>query len=215
MAFPGTFPTALHAPSLYALTLVASATNEGASITGPAAIQAGDLLVLWDHAADDSAIPDSAVPSGFSIIQDFSGFAAFAFRQILSFKIATGAEASSPLSGLSGDVFSAKCLYVFRGNRPLQVAAAFDSASQFTEGNPSPQTVNAAGAAAPLVVLGAYAAVVAIDPRSFTPAKDGEINVLGFVWLAYKIYNLDPQDVVVDMDDEGTSALASCYIQCS
>ncbi|HWE21758.1 MAG TPA: hypothetical protein VG758_32045 [Hyphomicrobiaceae bacterium] len=51
-----------------------------------------------------------------------------------------------------------------------------------------------------------------------TPAKDGEINVvLGALnaYLAYKIYNSSPVNVTVDMDDEGTNELYSCYVSCS
>jgi len=95
-------------------------------------------------------------------------------------------------------------------------------ASEFTSGNPAAQTVNASGGAPPLIVLGCYvAAINAVNPRTFNPAKDGEIQATAVdgpedLWLAYKIYNSSPADVAIDMDDEGLfNALVSCYIQCT
>jgi len=73
-----------------------------------------------------------------------------------------------------------------------------------------------------LIVLGCYvAAINAVNPRTFNPAKDGEIQATAVdgpedLWLAYKIYNSSPADVSIDMDDEGLfNALVSCYIQCT
>ena len=59
-----------------------------------------------------------------------------------------------------------------------------------------------------------------VNPRTFTvggsAAKDGETQATGGSadnWLAYKIYNSSPADVVIDQDDEGdNNALVSCYI---
>jgi hypothetical protein len=109
-----------------------------------------------------------------------------------------------------------KALYVFRGNAPITMASALSIASTFIAEDPAPQVVSASGGVVPLIVLCGYRGALDVDPRSFTPSKDGEINPTTTVYLAYKIYNSSPADVTVDMDDEGNgNALVSCYIQCS
>jgi hypothetical protein len=222
---PGWFPGAAGAVAagLTTLTQVASATaQDSTTITGPASIQAGDLLVLYDTAFDSSGIPTTAVPSGFTIISNVVGLAGDS-RLISSYKIATGAEASAALSGLASDVpASGKGLYVFRGNIPITSAAVQDIGQQSTSGNPTSQTVTAASGIAPLIVFGCYTAFGTVNPRTFSAdPKDGEINFPDGVgvfdnWLAYRIDNASGSNTSIDMDDEGTeNYLSSFYIECS
>jgi len=219
MPFPGVFPVALFgaaAAGLTTLSQVASATSIGNTITGPAGIQAGDLLVLWDVAANAGATtPTTVVPTGFTSIANL--VTDVEVRSILSTKIADGSEASASLTGMNGNSENNKALYVFRGNVPILTATPTDVATEGQNGNPAAQTVNASGATVPLVVLaGYYTAGAAVDPRTFTPAKDGEVNPEAWMYLAYKLYNAAPADVTVDMDDEGTrNVLVSCYLACA
>lgn len=197
------------------LSQVASATSTSSSVTGPSTILAGDLLVLWDIAINSvSSAPATAVPSGFTAAINFTQAL---IRAIVSYKIATGVEASATLSGMSGTngtYAQGKCLYVFRGNAPVTAVAVNDANSENTVGDPTAQVINASGGAAPLIVLGAYNGFNgAVDPRSFSTTKDGEINSDTKNYLAYKIYNSSPSDTTIDMDDEGNSnTLISCYL---
>jgi hypothetical protein len=224
---PGMFPAAVAARAaapavLTTLTQVASATSTGTNITGPAGIQAGDLLVLVDRAIG-AGVPTAVVPSGFASVSDSNNGSNT--QQILSSKIADGSEASASLTGMTSSISQvAKVLLVFRGNVAIAAATAQDVGAQSTTGNPTAQVVNASGGAAPLVVIGAYGSQGAINPRSMSPAKDGEVGEEGptsaKTWLAWKIYDTSPADVTVDMDDEdggGTSGntLQSCYLACS
>src|SRR5262245_38755631 len=100
MPFPGTFPVALFTSGddgvVTTLAQVASALSTLATITGPAAILAGDLLVLWDVGITTGANPPAfAMPAGFTVVNDTP--LATNRRGVLSFKIATGAEASASL----------------------------------------------------------------------------------------------------------------------
>jgi hypothetical protein len=197
------------------ISQVASATSAATTVTGPASIIAGDLLVLLDMAFN-ATLPASTVPSGFTIIWDQND--TVSQRTIMSYKIATGAEASASLTGMAGSALVNKQLYVFRGDSAIAAVSVLDVDSQFTSGNPTAQTITSGSGVAPLVVLAGYSADTAINPRTFTvggvAAKDGELAHGVLAYLAYKIYNAAPANVVIDMDDEGGSNnLGGCYIQ--
>jgi hypothetical protein len=168
------------------------------------------LLVLWDRATS-AGVPASVVPSNFTSIRDFND--CVGLKCILSAKIAVGTEASASLTGMNGSSTNRKCLYVFRGSRLIAAFTAQDIASEATDNNPPAQTVNASAGVVPLIVLGCYGLGqnALIDPRTFTVggvgAKDGEITSDQRQFLAYKIYNSAPADVVIDMDDEHAYAL--------
>lgn len=217
---PGWFPGGAAAPAgeeppagLTELTKIADATSTAATIVGPAAIEAGHLLVLLDRATGKSSTPTTVLPSGFvSISNQTLGEA----RQILSYKIATGAEASASLTGMTGDFTMGKVLVVFEGDAAIASITPQDVGGQATDGNPASQNVAAGGGAVPLVVLGAYGTfLAAVDPRGFSPAKDGEVSAgSNHLYLAWKIYNASPANVDIDMDDEGGSnILQSCYLE--
>lgn len=223
---PLVFPRLIHpnmaravaaAGALTTLSIRASATSTAATITGPASITAGDLLVLWDMATNAATLPTSVIPTGFTSIVDFT--VGSVRKGIASYKIANGSEASASLTGMNGNTTNDKALYVVQGNQAIASATPTDVGSEGTTGNPVAQTVTSGSGAAPLIVFGCYGSSGIIDPRTFTVggvgAKDGEINPDTDLYLAYKIYNSSPADVVVDMDDEGTNIMASFYIACA
>lgn len=200
------------------LAVADSATSTSHTITVPASVQAGDLLVLSDFAFNTgtTSIPTNVVPSGFTQVQTASMASGNpdAFRLTVSYKIADGTEASTSITGMNS-AFESKRLYVFRASAAISAASVASVNSQATAGNPSPQPITSSGGAVPLVVLAAYAADGTVNPRTMTPAKDGELGS-GQHWLAYKIYNSSPADVSADMDDEGdANILISCYIAVS
>jgi hypothetical protein len=224
---PGMFPAgAAAAKRSIVLSFIAATTSvNSATITGSASIVAGDVLVLLDSVWNSGALPPaSSVPTGFTQITTAAGVAVDRTRMTISFKLATGAEASASITGMTGSGGAAKVLSVFRGAPVVSAISAFDPGQEHTTGNPTAQTITAGGGVAPLLVIGAYSGELAVNPRTFTvggsAAKDGETQASGgtFInsWLAYKIYNASPADVVVDMDDEGSdNTLESCYLQVS
>jgi len=228
---PGWNPAFITGAKLTTITQALSATStNSATITAPSGILAGDLIVMLDLAAQNTT-PTSVVPSGFSSIADI--FGTNIGRMVASYKRAVGTEGGTSITGMSTSGFyaMAKAIYVFRGNVPANNVSLVDADGIWASGNPTAQTVTSSGGTPPLVVLGFYGVATnggRVNPRTFTvagsAAKDGELNALhdntfvdSDIYIAYKIYNFGatPADCVIDMDDEGENALASCYIQLS
>ena len=200
---------------LTSVSFTDSATSTAATITAPASINSGDLLILHDVAHGGASTPTSVIPSGFTSIVDTD---ITKLKSILSYKIADGTEDGASLTGMNGSDFNAKGLYQFRGDIPITSVNLSTVNSEATAGNPSSQNVSASGGTSPLIVIGAYGTsnAAGVDPRTFSPAKDGEISGSVEQYLAYKIYNSSPADVSIDMDDEGAAnILYSLYIEAS
>ena len=215
----GAVPAGLDA--LASLALFNSAVNHSTStpITVPNGVREGDLLVFLEHDEISGATPVNGVPSGFTQIDTRSGnYGGGAVNVIvtLSYKIAAGTESATTLQGI--DHLYDQALYIFRGNGTSQISSVTvgSAQGQVTTGNPTAQNVAASAGVAPLVVIGSYNTSGTLDPRTMSPAKDGEITPSTQTYLAYKIYNSSPADVSVDMDDEGSlNILQSCYLQIS
>jgi hypothetical protein len=193
----------------------ASATSNAATITGPASIVAGDIIVLLDRAGNTGSVPGLVTPTGFTSINNVTDGSFY--RQNLSYKVATGTEAGASITGMSygGAGYTWKAMAVFRASGEVESVSVVDAAGESSGGNPTAQSVSAGSGITPLVVIGAYSTHYAtVDPRTFSTTKDGEISPDVSLYLAYKIYNSSPADSSIDMDDEGTNnALQSCYIQ--
>ncbi len=185
------------------------------SVTGLASIQAGDLLIYSDRGYQKSE-PTQVVPTGFTLIADTT--ASGDTRHTLSYKIATGSEASTAITGMNynGGI---KLLAVFRADIALSGVSVQDVASQGTTGNPAAQTVDSGSGTAPIIALGAFGAYDNSIAESMTGATfieendfadSGEESVLGYNIMT------TPTDVTVDMPDEGSSnTLISCYLELS
>jgi hypothetical protein len=135
---------------LYTLSFAAAASGvDLGGVTGPATIQAGDLLVLADKAKNGGwdGVPATAAPSGFTVPSGVNINDGAAVRQIISYKIADGTEASASLAGMSGTASPGdeKVLWVFRGNRPIETVSAHGVNGQITDGNPALQAIMASG----------------------------------------------------------------------
>lgn len=205
--------------SLAALTVAVqdSSTSSTTTILAPASIAAGDLLVLWDYSRGNPA-PTDVVPTNFTRITTNAFTLAGDHRAVASYKIADGTEDGATITGMAvGASGGYKAMYQFRASRAITAVSISAAVGQeSTTGNPAAQTVSAAGGTPPLIVFGCYGTSGTVDPRTFTvsgsAAKDGEITPHVRCYLAYKIYNTSPADVVVDMDDEGSNGLGSFYL---
>jgi len=187
----------------------ATSTNTAGTIVAPSGIVAGDLLVLYDSAANNTTIPTAVIPSGFGspaiINQTFSTNR----RVIVSMKIANGTEAGATITGMSVNNTVNKILIVFSTNGATS-SIAYDVDFQSTDGDPTAQTVTSASGSPPLVVLAFYRNTTGV---SFSPTEDGSV-VNGGQQGKYKIYNSSPADVTVDLGDAGTAnMLMSFYIE--
>lgn len=140
------------------------------------------------------------------------------------YRVCNGTESGTAVANCTGGwgaltspIGAGRLIVIFRPNRPATSVSFESGGGQITTANPTAQNVEANGQTPPLIVLSGYASTGAIDPRTFTPAKDGEVG--GGIndnqmWIAYKIYNTGdtPADHSIDMDDEGINYLASRYI---
>lgn len=192
------------------LSFVDSATSTASTIDITGLAQSGDLIVFFDRAADTGGAPAQNDPSGFTSIYSASSTSP-GHRLSASYKISDGTE--TVLTGMNGNLGPQKIVLIFRGTSTISVATPSDVAAESTNGNPTGQTCNASGGTEPLIVCAFYCSGGSVDPRTFTPTEDDEVNVSTFSFAKYKIYNTSAADVSVDMDDEGVAnGLGSFYI---
>lgn len=200
------------AGSSLSLAFYTSATSTAATIAVPAEVVGGDLMVLYDVAG---GTPGSVTPTGWTLI---NSAASGAVRAVISYRIATNTDAGASVTGMDSTAMR-KAMLVFRG--PVVAVSVSSVGSQGTDANPAAQTVLAASGTPPLIVFGGYSCGNnPVDPRTFTvasvAAKDGEVFADTKSYLAYKIYNSNPADVVIDMNNEGNNNLLnSFYLACT
>lgn len=201
--------------------IATTSSNNLATIDLPASgIEAGDLLMLFQIAVTVPAANITAVtPTGWTNLADSGRLDASsaAHRLMVDYKIATGSEDGTTITGMAGSATDRKIVAQFRGNTAIAAISIHDLETEVTANNPSAKTNNAGSGVVPLIAFGNYFANVAVDPRTFSPAEDGELAVTGssIFYVKYKIYNSSPSNHTIDMDDEGTNVLSSFYIQCT
>lgn len=198
------------------LTQVDSATSTAATITVPASVVEGDILVLVDMAISLFSSPSKVVPGDFTEVRSEVILASnIGVRLTTSVKLATSSDGGTSKTGQDGGFLDNKIMCVYRGDIPVTSITVGATNGQATGGNPSSQTVLSGAGTPPLVVIGAYGCNGTTDPRTMSPAKDGEANS-GQCYQAWKIYNSSPANVSVDMDDEGNqNAIISTFIEAS
>lgn len=195
------------------ISFVASAVSgNSATITIPATAQGGDVAILFDINNTGGAGAD-VVPTGWTgIIGQWNGSNAWRCR--ISYKILAPGDEGDSITGLSA-TNSDKIMFVFRGSSPITAVSAEDWALDINENDPSAQTVNAAGQAAPLIVFG-MAGVSSGTPAFGTASPAFDATLMQNDLLAgYKIYDTAPADHTVDMTDHSTNLLASGFLELS
>lgn len=192
------------------VALFGSATSVVTGVTCPSSVQAGDLIVFYDSAENvASPAPSSANPSGFTNLFTHTN-SANTCRINLSYKVATGSEGGTTIDGMNGNDLNRHMIYVFRPTDvPTPSWAPFSLDSEMPDTAPAGQTITSSGGNEPLVVIAVYRSTGSVTTRSFTPAKDGEINANANMYMAYKIYNAAPADVSISMSDFGNGNLLS------
>lgn len=215
---PGFHPGFIAASNPLTLAFIIATTAAGGSgtsaVTGSASILAGDILIYEDYARTVGSIPTAVTPSGFTNV--INATLASTTRLMISYKIATGAEASAAITGMNGGQSNEKILQVFRPSRALVSLVSGDPASEITDGDPVGQTCNVVGVATPLIVFASYGSTGGLNTalNIFTPTEDGVSNSSTFNYLKYKIYNTAPADTSVDMPDRlNANALSSFYLR--
>lgn len=190
------------------VVFVDSATSSTSTITAPADIQAGDLLVIASTASDDDGSPPSLVtPAGFTLATDeTASFGSKAsFRLTVHYKEAVGTE-----GGVAFNVMSSSDPYynpdqnalmgVWR-RTPAATTITLQDAENTSGGGVG--TITASGGVTPLVAIavGSQAVAAAGDPAvTMTPTRDGTIDNMSAdnqIRLAYKVYNDMPANITL------------------
>lgn len=189
------------------LAYVDYATSTSASITIPAAAQAGDLAILYDLARSIASAPTLVTPSGWTTLSDLQQSPVSA---VLSYKILAAGEPGSTVTGMDGNSADAKSLVVLRATPALAGVTVTDLNEEATTGNPSAQTIEAL-TSYPYVVYGVCGGRGALpDWASAWYSNSGSV---GYQRLAYQIYNTAGASRSVDCDDSGTGTfLHSCAL---
>lgn len=207
---PGMFPAIFAAAGGGGTTSLAfhdSATSTAATISVPAGLQAGDLMVLSDFALNSGSVPALVVPSGFT---NWINSTTSTLRVAQSYKIAVGDETT--LTGMDGNLIDNKILAVFRGDVAISTITASIPTSEATSGDPATQNIVATAGTLPLIAFGFYVGTAGVDPRTFTPSATAELNNGTSHFLKYLLQNASLTDVSINMDDEGVNVLAGGYL---
>lgn len=212
---PGMMVSGASAP-LTSFAQQASATSTAATITWPS-VAAGDVAILFDSPISSDAIPTSVTPSGFTLANtnSYNDNPEY-YRWNYSYKVCSGTESGS-LTGMNGTTSNRKILVTFRGDVPIASAIHGGAQDSISGANPSPITILSGSAAAPLIVLAGWRDLSnAINPRTFTPTKDGEISNSTSMYVAWLAQLTSPADVTIDMDDElQLNYMVGFYLQLS
>jgi hypothetical protein len=197
-------------PVVATLSHVADTTSTTATITAPATINAGHILVLWDSSFTSGAVPAKVIPAGFT---EIVSIATVNLRSTASYKLCDGTEDGATITGQAG-TYPEKAIMQFRGDIAATSITVVDLASEATAADPTTQTCNASGGVVPLIVFGLYGNGTSITTRTFSPAEDAEVSVSVSTKAKYKIYNSSPADTTVDTGDYGVdNHLVSFYLQ--
>lgn len=188
------------------LSYIAEAVSTTASVSAPASIEPGDLLIMIDGAEGSASDPTVVVPTNFTQIGSTNESGTTNMRMVVSYKIADGSEDSASITGMDGSLSDNKILWQFRGSGPITGFTVSTPVTQAVLGNPAQQTIAASGGVAPVLGIATFFnnnAGASINPRttSITPTRIGtsSAHLYGHAY----IQDSSPADYTFDMDDEG------------
>jgi hypothetical protein len=197
--------------------------SNGSTITIPAIADVYDLAVLFVTAeADNSSsyIPVPGVtPNGWTLIGErsvrFGTGSIDEVRQRVSYKILQQGDAGSTITGMNGTTDDAKIIKVFRPNNPISRVIISNFNSEATGANPVAQTISASGQNTPLIVFGsAYSPPGGTAFSTETPAFAVKINdTQADMVVGHTVYNINPANHTIDMNDLGIQILTSFLLQ--
>jgi hypothetical protein len=195
--------TSVPAPTSF--TFVGSATSLAGTITIPAAAQAGDIAVLFDHQLNATDL----TPTGFTQITTNT---LSTFRSNASYKLLVAGDPGATITGMN-NATPRKVMVVFRPNNPITTITPTLIGSQATSAAPTNQTLT--GGTAPCLYFASYAKSTATVPtRGWTVGTPTELSSVSSngVYVKYLVYNTAPSATTISMTDAGTNGLISFRI---
>lgn len=177
------------------------------TIDVPSYVKTGQLLVLADRVTSNVGI-SSVTPSGFTEISNVTGGSVH--RRIISYKRTVGGEASSTLTGMSGNTNENKLLLIFgwSNDTPINSVTVTEGAGEIT--NSTPATQNKTFSTTNPTIIYAFGSGDA--GFNFSPSADALIEMhTSSNNVAYKIYQNSPQATAINMPDGGSNnSIQSC-----
>jgi hypothetical protein len=190
------------------LSFVGSSTVNSSSIPFPSGTAAGDIAILSNNGADSGNnnmdIPNA--PSGWTQVHGVADVVGLASSH--SYKLLTSADVSAgSVSVSSYPTSNRKLMAVFRPSLAINSGdlSAVSLNAQGTGGIPDNQTIALSSVTSPVIAFVTYYASSAVDPRGSSETMDELATTFSGHWVKYKIYNSNPQNIVISMEDEGTS----------
>lgn len=165
LAQPSTPP-----PSGITMSFVTSQTFTTTSFVIPAASQAGDIAILFDHSSSTT----NTVPSGWTSI---TGVSTTGIRQNISRKILTSGDLSGNLiSGMGSN--PRKIVLVYRPSQAITSVTATVTGSQATTSSIQPSNQTLTGEAGPMIAFACYSSSGAISNRGWSVGSPTEYSVI-------------------------------------
>ena len=199
------------------VTFVNSTASTTASITIPANAQTGDIAILAHGGGDRDSQLVPNTPSGWNVIA--AGAAPLgrivAPAMGLFYKVLSSSDLASPTLTLGPSYAGAfrKLIAVFRADIPLTTegVSAVSLNSEFTLGDPSPQTISISGQTLPVIAFVNHYSDAAVAPRSSSVVMSEIQGGSTAHWFRYQTYNANsnPPNITVDQDDEGSNTMIS------
>jgi hypothetical protein len=194
------------------LVYVAHTTSAAASIVAPAAINAGDLLILVQRGRDSASIPTSVVPGDFTTVNS-SGVNQVQLN--ICYKIADGTEDGATITGIDGNADDGKVLWQYRANAPIISLTAAGWVSINSSSAPAQQTIAASGGTGIVLGISAFScnsSLGSVDPRTTSITPDHEATASTAFYSHDYIQISSPANYTIDMLDEGNNnSLFGCY----
>ena len=142
---------------LYTMTKISTVTSSSSTITVMSDVQSGDLLVLKDVGYNYSGGSiTNVIPSGFNSIGTITEtINDDTIRATLSYKIATGTESGTTITGINSTAES-KILILFRGNKIISSVTVGSLVSDADNNGPVSATITSSSGSTPLIIFASF-----------------------------------------------------------
>lgn len=186
----------------------------------PATANAGDLCVVFDEIGGANGTYTHNVISGFTELKFTSGTPGSTMQGSIMAKILTASDVGTTVNGQSLNSTSSprrrSVVLIFRPTKPiLSFAAGAAFNGQTTTGTPTNQSVNAASATKPHLIVAMWGAHITVAVPASTPSMssfDSGGNQGMYGGYALKNPGNTGNNYTISLADSGTNILMSGYI---
>jgi hypothetical protein len=194
------------------VSFVVGASADAQTITIPAGVQSGDLLMFCDMAADSALRTVPAAPSGWTTIIDEASSAGSpstggAQRARVFVRVADGTESGTVLTGTNWATVTGarrKMVVVFRTSLSRIFSFVFGGYTfAYSTGVPASQTVTPPINYFPTITFGLFRGTSAFT-ATFSPSNDGSQNGgSNAAQLLWRLNNTNNPSVTLSAPDSG------------